>query len=77
MKETATQKKSTKDDHKFLLPHKTAIANFIVFTWDVGLKLRETLPTPYIVGKKKKFSPKLLGVRIFLNTWNKSNDLCH
>lgn len=61
MKETATQKKSTKDDHKFLLPHKTAIANFIVFTWDVGLKLRETLPTPYIVGKKKKVLSKASG----------------
>lgn len=53
----ATKKapKCTIQNHKFLLPYKTATANFIMFTWDVGLSLKETLTVLYIVGKKKGY----------------------
>lgn len=44
-----------------MLHHKTAIANFIMFTRDVGLSLKETLTTLYIAGKKKKVLSKASG----------------
>jgi len=50
VKETQQQKNA--QDHKFLLPHKTAIAKFIMFTWDAGSSLKETLTVLYILGQK-------------------------